>query len=104
MWKNVFAEVLILSILIFGGFYINATILKKEIATSQENLLTDQKDKSGLQRLHFSGQWFDIDPARQPRKHVSGGPFETGGRPSISGASPPLDSPEKPGHLSGNNA
>ena len=36
MWKNIFIESCLLSALIFGGFYIQSNIIKKEINSSDQ--------------------------------------------------------------------
>lgn len=56
MWKNIFLESCLLSALIFGGFYLNATIL-------QDDLYSEDKKLS-----HISGLGIPLDPD----KHISG--------------------------------
>ena len=54
MWKNIFLESCILSALIFGGFYINTTLLQDELYSEDNN------------KVHISG-------IPQPLKnHISG--------------------------------
>ncbi|NIS85415.1 MAG: hypothetical protein GWN10_10050, partial [Nitrospinaceae bacterium] len=54
MWKNVFIESCILSALIFGGFYLNATLLKKEISVSEEHIQNESERQA--QWAHISGR------------------------------------------------
>jgi hypothetical protein len=58
MWKNIFLESCLLSALIFGGFYLNTTLLQNE-------LYSDEKNNSGN---HISGlsSIYDIE------SHISG--------------------------------
>ena len=52
MWKNVFIESCLLSALIFGGFYIQSNILKREIDSSDRAINESLK----LKKLrHISG-------------------------------------------------
>jgi hypothetical protein len=54
MWKNIFCESCILSVLIFGGFYLNITLLQDELYSQDNN------------KVHISG-------IPQPQKnHISG--------------------------------
>ena len=69
MWKNIFLESCLLSALIFGGLYINASTIKEEL---YEN---DQKS-------HISGIPTHVN-------HISG--EKTEDRNNISGASFPTD-------------
>ena len=39
MWKNIFLESCLLSALIFGGLYINANYIKKELYENEEKTL-----------------------------------------------------------------
>ncbi|MFQ5673326.1 MAG: hypothetical protein ACE5G9_09535 [Nitrospinales bacterium] len=104
MWKNVFIETCILSALIFGGFYLNASILKKELFDAHENLLLDQKTQSRLNRLHFSGNLFTSESAGLTSSRISGGVFGKGGRSSLSGMTINPDSPKQSPTISGNKA
>jgi len=56
MWKNVFLESCLLSALIFGGFYLNATLL-------QDDLYSENNTSS-----HISG----FANPLEPQKHISG--------------------------------
>lgn len=58
MWKNVFLESCILSALIFGGFYLNATHLQNE--------LYSQDNKNSSAHISGLGSFYD------PEKHISG--------------------------------
>jgi hypothetical protein len=69
MWKNIFLESCLLSALIFGGLYINASNIKKELY---------EKD----QKIHISGSSTLVN-------HISG--EKTEDRNNISGASFPMD-------------
>ncbi len=92
MWKNVFIESCILSALIFGGFYFNATHLKNEISDNQDTFRNDSKDK--LLWTHISG--FEIpvtDPEGKTKlqAHFSGNTTLVNPVAPISGADqPPL--------------
>jgi hypothetical protein len=67
MWKNVFRESCILSVLIFGGFYINTTLLQDELYSEDKN------------KFHISG-------IPQPLKnHISGQLSEELSKVHISG-------------------
>jgi|GEM_PF-1239867 len=104
MWKNIFIETCILSALIFGGFYLNASILKKEIFDAHENLLLGQKEQSRLNRLHFSGNLFTSESAELARSRISGGVFGKGSRSSLSGTKTQPDPPKESSTISGNKA
>tara|TARA_B110000438_G_C15599014_1_gene557181 strand:- start:353 stop:586 length:234 start_codon:yes stop_codon:yes gene_type:complete len=58
MWKNIFLESCILSSLIFGGFYLNTSLL-------QDELYSDKKKYSSS---HISG----LAITYNPEKHISG--------------------------------
>lgn len=77
MWKNIFIEAAILSVIIFGGFYINANLMIKEIRVSQENLLGNQAES----RVHISGVW---NPDL-PKVYMSGNSTVTDHPASVSG-------------------
>ena len=77
MWKNVFIEATILSTVIFGGFYINASLVIKEITVNQKNMLIDNKAMGA--RIHFSGSLFgpsssvaNISGNTAPQSSISG--------------------------------
>ena len=82
MWKNVFIEATLLSVIIFGGFYINASLMIKEIHLNQKNILIKNMDSSS--RLHISGFWFGSDSAKSSAK-ISGHSSSKKNRSSISG-------------------
>ena len=90
MWKNVFIESCILSALIFGGFYFNASYLKKAISDTEETFLNESKDKSLW--THVSGGDTAIQvPKKKLRTHLSGSSTDDTPVPPISGANqPPL--------------
>ena len=69
MWKNIFLESCLLSALIFGGLYINASNIKEELY---------EKD----QKSYISGASTNLN-------HISG--EKTEDRNNISGASFPID-------------
>ncbi|MZG30309.1 MAG: hypothetical protein F3741_05775 [Nitrospinae bacterium] len=71
MWKNIFLESCILSALIFGGFYINATLLQDELYS---------EDKINTYR-HISGLGIPADTD----KHISGKKSDKQEPPHISG-------------------
>ncbi len=67
MWKNIFIEACIISLLVFGGFYINANYLK-------EKLVPTNGPSTTIPPTHISGQ---IQPQKNialPIQHVSGNP------------------------------
>jgi hypothetical protein len=70
MWKNVFFESCIISALIFGGFYLNATLLKDELYSAPD---------TGYR--HISGYVQPIEPA----KHICGQKTQPDTQPHISG-------------------
>ena len=52
MWKAIFIESCLLSVLIFGGFYVHSKIIKEEIDVSEDSI----KIMSARQKLaHISG-------------------------------------------------
>ena len=102
MWKNILIETCILSVLIFGGFYINASILKKEIFDTHENLLLDQITQSNINRLHFSGSLYSTPEIAENR--ISGNTFRNDNRSSLSGIKIPADSSKQSSRISGNSA
>ena len=103
MWKNVFIETCILSALIFGGFYINASILKKEIFDTHKNLLNEQRAHSEINRLHFSGNFFSTETSAIAENRISGNAFKTDHRSSLSGTKIPPDFTQS-SKVSGNRA
>ena len=52
MWKNIFIESCLLSALIFGGFYIQSNIIKREI-NSSDRAINDSLNQKKL--MHISG-------------------------------------------------
>ena len=62
MWKNVFIEACILSVLVFGGFYINANYLKDKMENPDNKANT-----------HISGFAQPQSTQKQAWQHVSGG-------------------------------
>ncbi len=69
MWKNIFLESCLLSALIFGGLYINASNIKEELYDNNK-------------KVHISGVASSVI-------HISG--EKTEDRNNISGASFPTD-------------
>jgi hypothetical protein len=69
MWKNIFIESSILSLLIFGGFYMNAHFQKEKITASEEKVRLQQDSSPAV---HISGM---ASPGKvvRPSQHVSGG-------------------------------
>lgn len=70
MWRNIFIESCILSLLVFGGFYINANFLKAKITESGERI-RKQADES-QPRIHLSGTGYEIPLTRDKVPHISG--------------------------------
>ena len=52
MWKNIFIESCLLSALIFGGFYIQSNIIKREI-NSSDRAINESLNHKKL--MHISG-------------------------------------------------
>ena len=52
MWKNIFIESCLLSALIFGGFYIQSSMLKREI-NSSDRAINESLNHKKL--MHISG-------------------------------------------------
>ena len=77
MWKNVFLESCILSALIFGGIYLNANLLKKEISLAQENFQNQPTQIKSW--LHIS------ENSPLSKDHISGISTRVKTMPSISG-------------------
>ncbi len=71
MWKNVFIESCILSALIFGGFYLNANLLKSEITASQK---TQNRTLDQYHWVHISGSpgAESVQEVRNRIEHISG--------------------------------
>ena len=97
MWKNVFIEAALLSVIIFGGFYINANLMIREIHLNQKNILVESLDP--FSRHHVSGSLFSPNLPKTWGK-ISGHSTTTENRSSISGL------PQGPNRLSisGNKA
>ena len=97
MWKNVFIEALLLSVFIFGGFYINANLMTKEINLTQKTILSEKNP--ALAKLHLSGSWFGSNGG-QAWGNLSGNETAPDLRSSVSGF------PQKPDstNISGNKA
>ena len=53
MWKNIFIESCLLSALIFGGFYIQSNIIKREI-NSSDRAINESLNHKKL--MHISGR------------------------------------------------
>ena len=53
MWKNIFIESCLLSALIFGGFYIQSNIIKREIDSSDRTINESLNQKK---LMHISGR------------------------------------------------
>jgi len=79
MWKNVFIESCLLSALIFGGIYINANILKKEISSSRDHIQNQPPPQTWMHISGYSGSSYPADG------HVSGNNTTATVRSSISG-------------------
>ena len=82
MWKNVFLESCILSALIFGGFYINATLLKDKLY-SEEN-------RASSYLVHISG-FTEPLPASN---HISGNITEKETSSHVSGRGTAAKNPQ----------
>ena len=67
MWKNIFCESCILSVLIFGGFYINITLLQEELYSQDNNKVHISGIPQPLKN-HISGQLSE----KESTVHISG--------------------------------
>jgi hypothetical protein len=67
MWKNIFCESCILSVLIFGGFYLNITLLQDELYSQDNNKVHISGIPQPLKN-HISGQLSE----EIPTAHISG--------------------------------
>ena len=67
MWKNIFCESCILSVLIFGGFYLNITLLQDELYSQDNNKVHISGIPQPLKN-HISGQLSE----KEPKVHISG--------------------------------
>jgi hypothetical protein len=103
MWKNVFIEASLMSIVIFGGFYFNSAFLKREIAGSQEKIMLEQMVQSSARPVHFSGKLF-LNPNPGAWANISGHSFNAKTAPSISGVKQYPGKKVTPNHVSGNKA
>lgn len=93
MWKNVFIESCILSALIFGGFYFNASILKKEITVSQDNIQNESAAKNVWTHISGNAVADKNNKGKDKTAHLSGNLTEGIPVPPISGTrQPPLPS------------
>jgi hypothetical protein len=67
MWKNIFLESCILSALIFGGFYLNTTLLQDELYSEDNNKVHISGIPQPLKN-HISGQLSE----EESTVHISG--------------------------------
>jgi hypothetical protein len=67
MWKNIFRESCILSAIIFGGFYLNTTLLQDELYSEDNNKIHISGIPQPLKN-HISGQL----SKEEPKVHISG--------------------------------
>ena len=67
MWKNIFVESCLLSALIFGGFYIQSNIIKREINLSDRAI---SESLSHKKLMHISGSIYP--ELIVTNKHLSG--------------------------------
>ena len=67
MWKNIFCESCILSVLIFGGFYLNITLLQDELYSQDNNKVHISGIPQPLKN-HISGQLSE----EESTVHISG--------------------------------
>ncbi len=70
MWRNIFIESCILSLLIFGGFYINANFMKAKITESGERTRKLADENQPL--VHISGKGYKNSHKKQKTPHISG--------------------------------
>jgi hypothetical protein len=69
MWKNIFFESCLLSVLIFGGLYLNANSIKEE--------LYENKEKAHISGVATSVNHISGDLTKD-RNNISGASFPTG--------------------------
>jgi hypothetical protein len=67
MWKNIFLESCLLSGLIFGGFYLNTTLLQDELY-SDDNNKVHISGTPHTEKNHISGQSLE----EETTVHISG--------------------------------
>ena len=79
MWKTIFIESCILSVLIFGGFYIHSNIIKGEINLSDQaiNASLNQKKLTHISggiypELIFINEHLSGVKTKLPTGHISG--------------------------------
>ena len=72
MWKNIFIESCILSAIIFGGFYMNTAMIKKEISVANDSAKTRTSEHiSGATAA--KGTKARLCGSETPMEHISGG-------------------------------
>jgi hypothetical protein len=69
MWKNIFLESCLLSALIFGGLYINASSLKEELYEKEQK---SHISGASTPLNHISGE-----KKKEDRNNISGSSFST---------------------------
>ena len=74
MWKNIFIESCLLSALIFGGFYIQSNILKREINSSDRAIQEKLMHISGgiYPELIVTNEHLSGVRTKLPTGHMSG--------------------------------
>ena len=74
MWKNIFIESCLLSALIFGGFYIQSNIIKREINSSDRSIQTKITHISGgiYPELIVTNEHLSGVKTKLPIGHMSG--------------------------------
>ena len=74
MWKNIFIESCLLSALIFGGFYIQSNIIKREIDSSDRAIHEKIMHISGgiYPELIVTNEHLSGVKTRLPTGHMSG--------------------------------
>ncbi len=70
MLKNIFIESCILSLLVFGGFYINANFMKEKISDSEEKVRVQTNHPHSS--IHISGKSYQIPLEKERDEHISG--------------------------------
>lgn len=85
MWKNIFLESCVLSLLVFGGFYINANFMKERISDSGEKVRIESSKAQSA--IHISGNIHTYNhEEKKVKKHISGNLSEP--QPPAEGARP----------------
>lgn len=89
MWKNVFVEACILSLLVFGGFYLHATFMKEKISASEEKVWDQQARPPAPP--HISGSISQPVSSGKKSQHISGTESDPGDKATPSPGGKPQE-------------